>query len=193
MRRAVFERNTNETKVKLEISLDGTGESEISTGIGFLDHMLTLFSKHSGFDLKLQAAGDLGVEEHHLTEDIGICLGSALAKALGEKKGISRYGFFILPMDESLCTSAIDLGGRCSFSWNGEFKRDMLGTLATENIKHFWSSFAQNARLNLNVKFEGENDHHKCEAVFKSVARALKMACKIESGYEDVPSTKGVL
>ncbi len=193
MRTAFIERDTKETKVKVELNLDGEGKYDVSTGVGFLDHMLCLFSKHASFDLKISAAGDLAVEDHHLVEDVGICLGSALAQALKEKRGINRYGFSILTMDESLCTSAVDLGGRFYLVWDGEFKREMLGALATENIRHFWYAFAENARMNLNVKFEGENDHHKCEAVFKSVARALKMACEIENENGAVPSTKGVL
>ena len=188
------DRKTKETCVAVEINLDGAGESEIATGIGFLDHMLSLFSMHSGFGLKVAAKGDLEVEDHHLVEDAGICLGQALAQALSGKRGINRYGFFILPMDEALCTSAVDLGGRFFFAFDGDFRREKLGELSTENVKQFWCALAENARMNINVRFSGENDHHKCEAVFKCFARALKQAAAIdEKNLGEIPSTKGAL
>ena len=194
LRSATIQRKTKETEVTVELCLDSPSDSEIFTGIAFLDHMLALFANQSGFGIKIKATGDLAVEDHHLVEDVGICLGQALAKALGEKRGINRYGFFILPMDEALCTSAVDLGGRFYLAFEGDFKRENLGELSTENIKQFWYSFAENARMNLNVKFEGENDHHKAEAVFKSIGRALKMAVAIDqANAKEIPSTKGII
>lgn len=203
-RRSVVKRDTNETKVAVELNIDGTAERKIDTSIGFLNHMLDLFAKGGLFDLNIKASGDTWIDEHHTVEDVGIVLGEAFAKALGDKKGINRYGFFILPMDEALATVAIDFAGRYSFRFECDFKREKVGDLSTELIKHFWDAFAQNAKANLFIKVEyGENegnplaygnDHHKIEAIFKATARAIRMACDIDQRVKDqIPSTKGVL
>ncbi len=194
MRTAKIERKTKETEISLELNLDGTGKNNINTGVGFLDHMLTLFSKHSLIDLTVNAKGDLEVDDHHTVEDIGICLGEAIAKATGDKKGVKRYGFFLLPMDESLGQVALDLAGRTSFVYNAVFEREKVGELSTELIKDFFYAIALNAKMNLNIKIEGENNHHKSEAMFKAFARALRMAVEIDDRVKnDIPSTKGTL
>ncbi len=192
-RTVIIKRKTNETDVKISLNVDGTGIRKIETPIGFLNHMLDLFSKHGLFDLDIKATGDTYIDEHHTVEDIGIVLGEAFAKALSDKKGINRYGFFILPMDESLATTVIDFGGRYSFRFDCDFKREKVGDLSTELVKHFWDSFSQNARVNLFIKVEyGENEHHKIEGIFKSVAKAIRMACELDKrNLNQIPSTKG--
>jgi imidazoleglycerol-phosphate dehydratase len=194
MRTAKISRKTKETQISLELNLDGSGKSKIKTPVNFLNHMLENFAKHASFDLTIDAKGDINVEDHHLVEDIGLCLGEALDTALGDKKGINRMGHAIVPMDESLATVALDLSGRpyavvdISFS---EFKDAKLGDLSKENVPHFFESFAAKAKLNLNVKVEGKNDHHKVEASFKALARALRAAVRVTG--KGIPSTKGVL
>ena len=194
-RKSTVNRKTNETEISISLNIDGTGKREINTPIGFLNHMLDLFSKHGLFDLSVKATVDTYIDEHHTVEDIGIVLGEAFAKALGDKKGINRYGFFILPMDEVLATVAIDFAGRYSFKFDCDFKREKVGDLSTELVKHFWDAFAQNAKVNLFIKIEyGENEHHKIEGIFKTVARAIRMACEIDPRTVDqIPSTKGSL
>ena len=193
-RTATIERKTRETSVRLTINLDGSGKSDINTPIGFLNHMLETLSRHSLFDLKINATGDVDVDDHHIVEDIGICLGKALDKALGDKKGICRMGYAIVPMDDSLSMVAIDLGGRpysvidLPFS---EFKESNLGDLKKENIPHFLESFAMNGKLNLYAKVEGMNDHHKVESCFKALAKALYQATGAIS--HSLPSTKGFI
>ena len=195
MRSAKIKRVTTETSVEVEISIDGTGKYNIDVKLGFLKHMLEAFSKNGLFDLAVKATGDLEVDDHHLTEDIAIVLGQAFKKALGDKKGITRYGFFVMPMDGAVTTIALDLSGRCSLTMNTEFKRDMIGDFSTELVMEFWQAFAQNIGMNLYIKTEcGENTHHKIEGIFKGVGRALRMACEADSRMENkVPSTKGVL
>lgn len=198
-RKATIKRKTNETNISISLNIDGNGKREIDTPIGFLNHMLDLFGKHGLFDLTVKATGDTFIDEHHTVEDIGIVLGVAFAKALGDKKGINRYGFFygffILPMDEALATVAIDFAGRYSFRFECPFVREKIGDLPTELIKHFWDAFAQNAKVNLYIKVEnGENEHHKIESIFKATARAIRMACEIdEKTRGQIPSTKGNL
>ena len=194
MRSAKIERKTKETEVKVELNLDGTGKSEVNTGIGFLDHMLTLFSKHSSIDLTVNSKGDLEICDHHTVEDIGICIGLALDKALGNKAGINRYGFFILPMDESQATVALDLSGRSYLVYDAVFEREKLGELSTEMIEHFFQTISQNAKMNLQIKVTGKNNHHKCEAIFKAFAKSLKIAVQIdENSKGEIPSTKGII
>lgn len=194
-RKAVIDRKTNETNINISLNIDGIGKRETDIPVGFLTHMLDLFVKHGLFDVSIKAKGDTYIDEHHTVEDIGIVLGEAFAKALGDKKGIKRYGFFILPMDEALATVAIDFAGRYSFRFECPFVREKIGDLSTELVKHFWDAFAQNAKVNLYIKVEnGENEHHKIEAIFKATARAIRMACEIDERIKDqVPSTKGKL
>lgn len=186
-------RKTNETNISVSLNIDGFGKGKITTPVGFLNHMLELFTKHGLFDLDLKATGDIFIDEHHVVEDIGIVLGEAFTKALDDKKGIKRYGFFILPMDEALATVAVDFSGRYSFRFECDFKREKVGDLSTELVKHFWDSFAQNAKINLYIKVEnGENEHHKIEAIFKAVAKAIRIACEIDKRANNkIPSTKG--
>ena len=192
MRKALRERNTKETKIKAEINLDGSGESDINTGIGFFDHMLTLFAFHSGFDLKLYAKGDLEVCDHHTVEDCGIILGEIVKEALGDKRGIERYGSFILPMDETLTNVTLDISGRSYLVYNCELKRDTIGTFSCEMVEEFLRAFAFNAGITLHVNvYYGSNDHHKVESIFKALGRALKTACKVTG--DALPSTKGLL
>ena len=188
-------RKTNETQISINLNIDGTGERKIETPVGFLNHMLDLFAKHGLFDLKVKASGDTYIDEHHTTEDIGIVLGCAFAKALGDKRGIKRYGFFVLPMDEALATVALDFAGRFAFVFNCPFLREKVGDLSTELVYDFWDAFAQNAKINLNIKVEnGRNDHHKIEAIYKAMARALKTACEFDNRLKgELPSTKGLL
>lgn len=195
MRTAEIERKTNETQVKVRLNLDGSGLSRVSTSVGFLDHMLELFAKHGLFDLEVSATGDLKVDEHHTVEDVGIVLGKALKQALGDKKGIRRYGFFVLPMDEALAMSAIDLGGRAWFEMDADFSREKVGDLSTELISDFFQAFAANCEANLHLKlFYGRNDHHKIEGMFKAFARALRQACEFDERSKGaLPSTKGIL
>ena len=194
-RKAIITRKTNETNISISLNIDGRGKRKLEVPIGFLTHMLDLFAKHGMFDLNIKATGDTFIDEHHTVEDIGIAMGEAFAKAINNKKGINRYGFFILPMDETLATVAIDFAGRHSFRFDCDFKREKVGDLPTELIKEFWNSFAQNAKVNLFIKVEyGKNDHHKIEAIFKAMARAIRMACEIDKRMNDqVPSTKGKL
>ena len=194
-RKASIERKTNETNVEVSLNIDGIGKRTIDTPVGFLNHMLDLFTKGGLFDLTVKAKGDTWIDEHHTVEDIGIVLGEAFAKALGEKRGINRYGFFILPMDEALATVAIDFAGRYSFRFECDFKREKVGGLSTELVKHFWDAFAQNAKANLFIKVEyGENEHHKIEAIFKATSRAIRIACELDKrALDQIPSTKGAL
>ncbi|MCX6732489.1 MAG: imidazoleglycerol-phosphate dehydratase HisB [Candidatus Roizmanbacteria bacterium] len=194
-RNAQIIRKTKETDICISLVIDGTGKRIIETPIGFLNHMLDLLAKQGLFDLKIQAKGDIYIDEHHTIEDVGIVLGQAFAKALGDKKGINRYGFFILPMDESLATVAVDFAGRSAFTLQCEFKREKVGDLSTELIYDFWDAFAQNAKANIFIKVEnGRNDHHKIESIFKAMAKALRMACEFDRrALLEIPSTKGVI
>ena len=193
-RSATIERTTNETKIALTIGLDGTGVISTATGVGFLDHMLELFAKHGRFDLEVQAEGDLHVDGHHTVEDVGICLGQAVAKALGDKQGIRRYGSVTLPMDETLVTTAVDLGGRAYFEFRVDLPAEKIGVFDSELVREFCHAFAQNAHCNLHVlQHYGRNTHHIAEAIFKSLARALRLACEIDPRQTGVPSTKGML
>jgi imidazoleglycerol-phosphate dehydratase/histidinol-phosphatase len=187
-----YMRNTNETQIYIEINLDGTGQCEIETGLGFFNHMLHQLGKHSNINLKIITKGDLHIDEHHTIEDTGIALGEALAQALGNKAGINRYGF-LLPMDDCLAQVAIDFGGRAWLVWNAEFKREKIGEMPTEMFYHFFKSFSDAAKCNLNIKAEGDNEHHKIEAIFKALAKAIKMAVKRTVGNDSLPSTKGIL
>ncbi len=195
MRNAAVERKTGETHVSVELELDGKGGYEISTGVPFFNHLLELFSKQGLFDLSVSAKGDLQVDDHHTVEDVAIVLGSAFKKALGEKRGVSRYGFFEVPMDEALSRVAIDLSGRGLSVVKASFRREAIGGLSTENIPHFFQSFARSAECTLHAQIAyGENDHHKAEALFKAFGRALKAAVAIEErAPEAVASTKGLL
>ncbi len=195
MRYAEINRKTAETDISLSINLDGEGKSSINTGCGFLDHMLTLFSKHARFDIDIKATGDINVDYHHTSEDVGICLGKVFAKALGDKKGIIRYGNMLLPMDESLVLSAVDISGRAYLSYKLDIPSEKIGDFDSELVEEFWAAFAREAGLTLHIKkLDGTNSHHIAEAAFKSVARALKAAVKIDEAFKDeIPSTKGVL
>jgi len=184
-------RRTKETTIELEINLDGSGKGTTGTGLGFFDHMLEQIPKHGGIDLSIKASGDLKVDQHHTIEDVAIALGEGVSSALGSKKGIERYGF-LLPMDDSLAQTAIDFGGRPWLIWNVSFVHDMIGDIPSEMFFHFFKSFSDSAKCNLNVKAEGENDHHKIEAIFKAFAKVLKMAVKMTDNY-NLPSTKGTL
>ena len=185
-------RNTNETKIAMEINLDGTGKSEIDTGIAFFDHMLDQIARHGQLDLKIKVDGDLEVDEHHTIEDTGIALGELFAKALGNKLGVERYGF-CLPMDDCLAQVAIDFGGRNWLVWDATFEREMIGKMPTEMFFHFFKSFTDGARCNLNIKAEGQNEHHKIEAIFKAFAKSIKMAVKRDLEKMILPTTKGML
>ncbi|WP_035757617.1 bifunctional histidinol-phosphatase/imidazoleglycerol-phosphate dehydratase HisB [Hugenholtzia roseola] len=191
-REATLERKTSETQIRLTLDLDGEGKASIQTGVGFFDHMLEQIAKHGRFNLHLQAQGDLHIEAHHLIEDVGIALGMAFKKALGDKKGINRYGFFILPMDEVRAEAILDLSGRAAFVWSVPLKREMIGNFPMEMVAHFFKSFSDQAACNLHLQAQGENDHHLVEGIFKAFAKALKIAVS-KSGYADLPSTKGVL
>ena len=185
-------RNTNETKIKIDLNLDGTGKSDISTGISFFDHMLDQIARHGQLDLVVNVIGDLEVDEHHTIEDTAIALGEVFAKTLGNKLGIERYGFY-LPMDDCLSQVAIDFGGRNWLVWEANFKREMVGKMPTEMFFHFFKSFTDGAKCNLNIKAEGTNEHHKIESIFKAFAKAIKMAVKRDVEKMILPSTKGVL
>ncbi|GGI57511.1 bifunctional histidinol-phosphatase/imidazoleglycerol-phosphate dehydratase HisB [Winogradskyella haliclonae] len=187
-----IERNTNETKIKIDLNLDGTGNSTIDTGIAFFDHMLDQIARHGQMDLTIKVNGDLEVDEHHTIEDTAIALGEVFAKTLGNKLGIERYGFS-LPMDDCLAQVAIDFGGRNWLVWEAEFKREMIGKMPTEMFYHFFKSFTDGAKCNLNIKVEGTNEHHKIEAIFKAFAKAIKMAVKQDVEKMILPSTKGML
>ena len=185
-------RNTNETKIQIDLNLDGTGTSDISTGISFFDHMLDQIARHGQLDLVVNVKGDLEVDEHHTIEDTAIALGEVFAKTLGNKLGIERYGFY-LPMDDCLSQVAIDFGGRNWLVWEADFKREMVGKMPTEMFFHFFKSFTDGAKCNLNIKAEGTNEHHKIESIFKAFAKAIKMAIKRDVEKMILPSTKGVL
>jgi imidazoleglycerol-phosphate dehydratase/histidinol-phosphatase len=187
-----LERQTNETQITIDLDLDGSGKTEIHTGLNFFDHMLDQLGRHSGIDLKIKVTGDLHVDEHHTIEDTAIALGEAFAKALGTKAGIERYGF-VVPMDDSLAQVAIDFGGRSWLVWNASFKREKIGDMPTEMFYHFFKSFSDAAKCNLNIKVEGDNEHHKIESIFKALARAIKMAVKRDTNNMQLPSTKGII
>ena len=191
-RRAVVQRTTKETDIYVEVNLDGNGKTAVSTGLGFFDHMLDQIGKHSGMDLVILVKGDLDVDEHHTIEDTAIALGEALLKALGDKRGIERYGYS-LPMDDCLCSVALDFGGRPWLVWDAEFRREMVGDMPTEMFLHFFKSLSNAARMNLNIKAEGTNEHHKIEGIFKALARSVKMAIRRDIYKYELPSTKGLL
>jgi imidazoleglycerol-phosphate dehydratase/histidinol-phosphatase len=191
-RRISHERKTKETAIEIDLNLDGTGESSIDTGIAFFDHMLDQLARHGGVDLKLTTKGDLEIDEHHTIEDTAIALGEAFGKALGDKLGIERYGF-CLPMDDCLAQVSLDFGGRAWLMWNAKFKRELIGKMPTEMFFHFFKSFADGAKANLNIKAEGHNEHHKIEAIFKAFAKAIRAAIKRDAEKLVLPSTKGQL
>lgn len=195
MRTAEIKRNTAETQIELSLNLDGKGKSEINTGCGFLDHMLTLFAKHGRFDLNVKCTGDTDVDYHHTVEDIGIALGSAFSMALGDKKGIVRYGNMILPMDEALILSAVDISGRAYLGYDLGALAEKVGDFDTELVEEFWFGFVRNAGVTLHIKkLDGANTHHIIEGAFKSAARSFKAAAAIDGEFADeIPSTKGVL
>jgi imidazoleglycerol-phosphate dehydratase len=193
-RTAAIDRSTRETQIRLELNLDGSGQGSWQTGVGFFDHMLELFTRHGAFDLKVEAKGDLQVDQHHTVEDVGICLGQAIKQALGDKKGIRRYGHFTLPMEETLCTTAIDLSGRYYLVFQAQFPSPTIGQFDTELVEDFWQAVAANALCNLHVLVPcGRNSHHISEAIFKCAARALRMAAESDPRMTGVPSTKGSL
>ena len=187
-----LERNTKETTISIDLNLDGSGKSQIDTGIAFFDHMLDQIARHGGVDLYIKTTGDLEVDEHHTIEDTAIALGESFAQALGDKKGTERYGF-TLPMDDSLAQVALDFGGRSWLVWEAEFTREMVGQMPTEMFYHFFKSFADGAKANINIKAEGVNEHHKIESIFKAFAKAIKMALKRDTNKMILPSTKGKL
>lgn len=195
MRTAQITRNTAETKISLTLNLDGTGKSEIQTKVGFLDHMLTLFAKHGRFDLTITCDGDTWVDDHHTVEDVGIALGQAVAQALGDKRGITRYGSQILPMDESLILTAVDISGRAYLGYELDIPTQKVGTFDTELVEEFWLGFVRNAACTLHIrKIAGTNSHHIIEGAFKSAGRSLRAAVAIEAAFaNEIPSTKGVL
>lgn len=192
VRKATVKRTTRETDILVEINLDGNGKSEISTGLHFFDHMLDQIGRHADLDLTIKVKGDLHVDEHHTVEDTALALGEAIQSAIGDKKGIERYGFY-LPMDESLASVAIDFGGRPWLVWDARFNRERIGDVPTELFFHFFKSFSDASRSNLNIKVEGDNEHHKIEAIFKAFAKAIKMAVRRDVFNFELPSTKGVL
>ena len=187
-----YERNTNETKININVNLDGNGKASIHTGLGFFDHMLEQIARHGKLDLSIQTVGDLNIDEHHTIEDTGIALGEAFALALADKRGMERYGF-ALPMDDAEAKVLIDFGGRSWIVWNAEFKREKVGEMPTEMFYHFFKSFSDAAKCNLNIECKGDNEHHKIEAIFKAFAKAIKMAVKRDAFSNYLPSTKGVL
>ena len=195
MREVSLERNTNETQIELTLNLDGAGRYQVDTGCGFLNHMLELFARHGRFDLVLTCHGDVEVDYHHTAEDIGIALGQAFAKALGEMRGICRYGSFYLPMDEALVLCAVDLSGRCTLNWDVHCKTEKVGDFDVECASEFWLGFARNVPATIHfVQFAGENTHHILEACFKGAGHALAAAVKIDAAHKDeIPSTKGLL
>lgn len=195
MRKAQITRNTAETRIALTLTLEGTGKSEIDTGCGFLNHMLTLFSKHGRFDLTVKCTGDIDVDYHHTSEDVGIALGDAFSQALGEKRGIVRYGSMLLPMDEALILSAVDISGRSMLVYDADIPTEKVGDFDCQLSEEFWIAFARNANLTLHIKqLSGKNSHHIIEGMFKSVARSMRAAVAIDPDFADeIPSTKGVL
>jgi imidazoleglycerol-phosphate dehydratase len=193
-RTAKIHRKTAETDVTLDLELDGSGEARVATGVGFLDHMLALLAKHAAFDLGVTATGDLQVDQHHTVEDVGISLGQAFREAVGDKAGIRRYGHFTLPMEETLCTVALDLGGRAYFVFEADFPTHKIGDFDAELVADFWHAFAANALCNLHIIMHyGRNSHHIAEAIFKATARALRIAVESDPHLHGVPSTKGTL
>ncbi|RYY21859.1 MAG: imidazoleglycerol-phosphate dehydratase HisB, partial [Chitinophagaceae bacterium] len=192
LRKVVHERNTNETQIKIELNIDGTGKGRIYTGIGFFDHMLEQIARHGKMDLTIRTNGDLEIDEHHTIEDTGIALGEAFAQALADKRGMERYGF-ALPMDDAEAKVLIDFGGRNWIVWNAEFKREFVGEMPTEMFFHFFKSFSDGAKCNLNIECRGDNEHHKIESIFKAFAKAIRMAVKRDPMSNYLPSTKGVL
>lgn len=193
-RSASVTRHTTETQITLSLNLDGSGRSEVQTGVGFLDHMLTLFARHGLFDLQVSATGDTHIDDHHTVEDVGICLGRCLGQALGEKQGICRYGHMTLPMEETLVTSAVDLSGRFALVYRVEFATEKIGTFDTQLVQEFWNAVASNTMMNLHLLLlHGSNSHHIAEAVFKATARALRMAVSVDPRQTGVPSSKGTL
>ena len=186
------QRNTNETEITVTVNLDGTGKADNKTGLPFFDHMLDQLARHGNIDLAIECKGDLHIDEHHSIEDTGIALGEAIVKALGDKRGIERYGF-LLPMDDCLAQVAIDFGGRSWIVWDAAFKRDKIGEMPTEMFFHFFKSFSDAAKCNLNIKAEGENEHHKIESIFKALAKCIRMAVKRDVNNNALPSTKGIL
>ena len=195
MRKAEIRRETAETKITLTLELDGSGKTDIDTGVGFLDHMLTLFARHGRFDLSVHCQGDTYVDDHHSTEDIAIALGSAFRKALGDKRGIKRYGDIILPMDEALILASVDISGRSYLRFTSDFQTEKIGTFDVELLEDFFTSFSENAGITLHIRqLDGRNSHHIAEAMFKAVARAMRKAVEIdEKAKDEIPSTKGVL
>jgi len=195
MRESEINRRTAETEIGLHLNLDGTGKAAIDTGCGFLNHMLTLFARHGRFDLAVKCVGDTDVDDHHTVEDIGICLGQAFAEALGDMAGITRYGSALLPMDEALILTAVDISGRAYLAYDAEIPSQKIGTFDSELVKEFWLGFVRKANLTLHIrKLTGENSHHIAEGMFKSAARSLRAACAIDSTLNgEIPSTKGVL
>lgn len=191
-RKAEVRRTTNETDIHIALNLDGEGVCDISTGLGFFDHLLEQIGRHSGMNLTVRVKGDLHVDEHHTIEDTAIALGECIYRALGNKRGIERYGY-VLPMDDCLCQVALDFGGRPWLVWDAQFRREKIGDVSTEMFMHFFKSFSDSARMNLNIKAEGENEHHKIEGIFKGLARAMKMAVKRDVYHFGLPSTKGML
>lgn len=193
-RESAIQRKTDETVIDLKLNLDGTGVHEISTGVGFFDHMLTLFARHGLFDLQVKAEGDVHVDDHHTVEDVGICLGRALLDAVGDKRGIARYGSLTLPMEESLVTSAVDLSGRVAFVYHVDFPTEKIGTFDTQLVQEFWTAFSSNALMNLHlILHHGSNSHHISEATFKATARAIRQAVTLDPRQTGVPSSKGTL
>lgn len=193
-RTARISRQTAETQIELELNLDGSGSANVATGVGFLDHMLTLLTKHGLFDLTVAATGDLHIDAHHTTEDVGICLGKALAQAVGDKRGLTRYGSMTLPMEETLVTSALDLSGRVKFIYKVEFPTEKIGVFDTELVEEFWQAVAANAAMNLHlVLHHGTNSHHIAEGLFKATARALRQAITLDPRQPGIPSSKGAL
>jgi imidazoleglycerol-phosphate dehydratase/histidinol-phosphatase len=191
-RRAKIIRETTETKIRIDLSLDGSNRHKISTGIGFFDHMLEQIARHGGIDLEVEVSGDLHIDEHHSIEDTGLALGEAFAKALGDRRGIDRYGF-LLPMDESEAKVSMDMGGRPAMVWKAAFSREKIGDMPTEMFEHFFKSFSDSAKCNLHIEVEGENEHHKAEAIFKAFAKVLQQAVKRNPWQSEIPSTKGTL
>jgi imidazoleglycerol-phosphate dehydratase len=193
-RQATIERTTSETEISVKLNIDGKGESRIDTGVGFFDHMLTLFAKHGFFDLEVSAKGDLEVDGHHTVEDVGICLGKAFSEALGDKAGITRYGFFILPMNEALATVSLDISGRPFLAYNMDLSASHVGGFDTDLTHEFFQAFITNAGVTLHIRLQaGSNPHHVIEAVFKAFGKALDLACTVDSRVDGVQSTKGML
>lgn len=195
MRNAEINRSTAETRIALKLDLDGSGRSEVKTGVGFLDHMLTLFARHGRFDLTLTCDGDTYVDDHHTVEDIGICLGRAFAQALGDMRGITRYGSVILPMDETLILCAVDISGRAYLGYEADYTSEKIGTFDTELVEEFFAAFVRESRVTLHInKLDGKNSHHIAEGIFKAFARTMKTAVTVDERFKDeIPSTKGVL